>query len=226
MADKKAKATSAQPIPNKKAASSQPSSNDKQNYARLDLADAGKLAQRLTIGNAFPGGAKSLQKLPGYQQLADYMGVKQINSPKEVKKALGILGGASNSWATAQASRPGSGVSNYNSLNDYLKVLGPGATKTTPKPSPTDTTPPPPPAPTYTPTPLDPVDTTSTQTLPETLPSESTTPGSGMMAGGGTGAAGANKLGRAKSRLRQLGIYGRGTGLMGRGLQYGNALNK
>lgn len=52
-----------------------------------------------------------------------------------------------------------------------------------------------------------------------------TDPGSGMLSGGGAGAAGANKLGRAKSRLRQLGIYGRGTGLLGRGLQYGNALN-
>ena len=53
-----------------------------------------------------------------------------------------------------------------------------------------------------------------------------TDPGPGMLSGGGMGAAGANKLGRAKSRLRQLGIYGRGTGLLGRGLQYGNALNK
>jgi hypothetical protein len=50
-------------------------------------------------------------------------------------------------------------------------------------------------------------------------------PGPGMMAGGGLGALGANKLNRAKSRLRQLGIYGRGTGLLGRGLQYGNSLN-
>ena len=52
-----------------------------------------------------------------------------------------------------------------------------------------------------------------------------TLPGIGMMSGGGMGAAGANKLGRAKSRLRKLGIYGRGTGLLGRGLQYGNSLN-
>ena len=55
---------------------------------------------------------------------------------------------------------------------------------------------------------------------------EASTVGSGMLTGGGMGAAGANKLGRAKSRLRQLGIYGRGTGLLNRGLQYGNALNK
>lgn len=61
---------------------------------------------------------------------------------------------------------------------------------------------------------------------PEELPEEPKEPGPGMMAGGGLGALGANKLNRAKSRLRQLGIYGRGTGLLGRGLQYGNALNK
>jgi hypothetical protein len=49
--------------------------------------------------------------------------------------------------------------------------------------------------------------------------------GQGMMSGGGLGALGANKLGRAKSRLQRLGIKGRGTGLLGRGLQYGNSLN-
>ena len=54
---------------------------------------------------------------------------------------------------------------------------------------------------------------------------DASTVGSGMLSGGGVGAAGANRLGRAKSRLRQLGIYGRGTGLLGRGLQYGNTLN-
>ena len=62
--------------------------------------------------------------------------------------------------------------------------------------------------------------------IPEELPEEPQDPGAGMLSGGGMGAAGANKLGRAKSRLRQLGIYGRGTGLLNRGLQYGNALNK
>lgn len=61
--------------------------------------------------------------------------------------------------------------------------------------------------------------------IPEEKPEEKMDPGSGMLSGGGMGAAGASKLGRAKSRLRQLGIYGRGTGLLGRGLQYGNALN-
>ena len=52
-----------------------------------------------------------------------------------------------------------------------------------------------------------------------------TDPGPGMLSGGGMGAAGANKLGRAKSRLRQLGITGKGSGLLGRNLLYGNALN-
>ena len=61
---------------------------------------------------------------------------------------------------------------------------------------------------------------------PEEMEEASTIGGSGSMSGGGMGAAGANKLGRAKSRLRQLGIYGRGTSLLGRGLQYGNVLNK
>jgi hypothetical protein len=64
--------------------------------------------------------------------------------------------------------------------------------------------------------------------IPPELPpeeEEQLPPGPGMMAGGGLGALGANKLNRAKSRLRQLGIYGRGTSLLGRGLQYGNSLN-
>lgn len=65
-----------------------------------------------------------------------------------------------------------------------------------------------------------------TEPMPEEpLKEDAMNPGAGLMAGGGAGAAGANKLGRAKSRIRQLGIYGRGTGLLGRGLQYGNALN-
>lgn len=68
-----------------------------------------------------------------------------------------------------------------------------------------------------TPTPIDPI-------LPPEE-EEPTDPMIGMMAGGGMGAAGANKLGRARSRVRRLGIQGRGTGLLGRGLQYGNALN-
>lgn len=68
-----------------------------------------------------------------------------------------------------------------------------------------------------------------TSAEPDTTPPEetatSTDPGSGMMAGGGLGVAGAAKLGRARSRLQRLGILGRGTGLLGRGLQYGNSLN-
>jgi len=52
------------------------------------------------------------------------------------------------------------------------------------------------------------------------------TPDFGMMSGGGSGAAGATGLRRSKSRLRQLGIYGQGTRLLNRGLQYGNTLNR
>ena len=54
---------------------------------------------------------------------------------------------------------------------------------------------------------------------------EEVDPGAGMMAGGGMGAMGASKLLRARSRLQRLGILNRGTGLLGRGLQYGNTIN-
>ena len=54
---------------------------------------------------------------------------------------------------------------------------------------------------------------------------ESTDPMIGMMAGGGTGAAGANKLGRAKSRLKKLGITGNTANQMGRGNVYRNLIN-
>ncbi|AFK66475.1 hypothetical protein SYPG_00025 [Synechococcus phage S-CBP3] len=69
--------------------------------------------------------------------------------------------------------------------------------------------------------------TAGTTELPPELPpeEEEVDPGAGMMAGGGLGALGASKLLRARSRLQRLGILNRGTGLLGRGLQYGNALN-
>ena len=54
---------------------------------------------------------------------------------------------------------------------------------------------------------------------------EPTDPMIGMMAGGGTGAAGANKLGRAKSRLKKLGITGNTANQMGRGNVYRNLIN-
>jgi len=65
----------------------------------------------------------------------------------------------------------------------------------------------------------------TTELPPELPPEEEVDPGAGMMAGGGLGALGASKLLRARSRLQRLGILNRGTGLLGRGLQYGNALN-
>ena len=66
---------------------------------------------------------------------------------------------------------------------------------------------------------------TGTNVTPETVDPETTDPGAGMMAGGGMGAMGASKLLRARSRLQRLGILNRGTGLLGRGLQYGNTIN-
>lgn len=61
---------------------------------------------------------------------------------------------------------------------------------------------------------------------PEQMKDASTVEGFGALSGGGAGVGGATRLGRAKGRLRQLGIYGKGTSLLGRGLQYGNTLNK
>jgi hypothetical protein len=60
----------------------------------------------------------------------------------------------------------------------------------------------------------------------EDLKQESSITGPGGLLGGGAGATGATGLRRARGRLRQLGIQNRGTALLGRGLQYGNALNR
>ena len=82
--------------------------------------------------------------------------------------------------------------------------------------------------PTTNPTPDDTTKPDDTEiTPPEELPQEptNTAGGVGQMSGGGMGAMGASKLNRARSRLQRLGILGRGTGLLGRGLQYGNTLN-
>ena len=54
---------------------------------------------------------------------------------------------------------------------------------------------------------------------------EPTDPMIGMMAGGGMGAAGANKVGGAKSRLKKLGITGNTANQMGRGNVYRNLIN-
>lgn len=102
-------------------------------------------------------------------------------------------------------------ISNPAYLGNTLKILGATNPASEPTPS-TEAYPNPTPETAYEPI------------LPEE-PEKPEDPGVGMMSGGGLGATGANKLGRAKSRLRKLGIYGRGTGLLGRGLQYGNALN-
>ena len=106
-----------------------------------------------------------------------------------------------------------------------------------PNTTPTETPSPTEPSPTETPNPTEtPKPTETPNPTEEFLPGEDLipedeeldeplAPASGGLSGGGLGAAGATKLGRAKSRLRKLGIYGRGTGLLGRGLQYGNSLN-
>jgi hypothetical protein len=65
------------------------------------------------------------------------MGVKNINSQKEIKQALNILGGMESPLPAAKASS--AGITNYNSVNDYLKVLGggvgaPAATAAAPAP--------------------------------------------------------------------------------------------
>ena len=66
----------------------------------------------------------------------------------------------------------------------------------------------------------------STNTVsPVVTEQEPTDPMIGMMAGGGSGAAGANKLGRAKSRLKKLGITGNTANQMGRGNVYRNLIN-
>jgi hypothetical protein len=65
----------------------------------------------------------------------------------------------------------------------------------------------------------------STSQAPQADMTDAQAKGSGGLFGGGLGAAGAAKLGRARSRLQRLGILGQGTGLLGRGLQYGNSLN-
>lgn len=65
----------------------------------------------------------------------------------------------------------------------------------------------------------------TTPMTPTEMADASTVSGPGLLSGGGMGAAGASKLGRANSRLRKLGINSRGTSLLGRGLQYGSVLN-
>jgi len=65
---------------------------------------------------------------------------------------------------------------------------------------------------------------TYTPMIPEEVQADPLGPGS--LLGGGDGALGASKLGRARSRLRRLGINNQGTSLLNRSLQYGNVLNR
>jgi hypothetical protein len=65
---------------------------------------------------------------------------------------------------------------------------------------------------------------TYTPMIPEEVQADPLGPGS--LLGGGDGALGASKLGRARSRLRRLGINNQGSSLLNRSLQYGNVLNR
>lgn len=104
-------------------------------YERVSLKDIGSLqsylASQLPYGSAgvntsaqSPFGARAAD-VPGLKQLSDFMGVKKINSEKEIRNALNILGGIQSPIPAALA--PRAGVTSYNSLNDYLKILGGGA---------------------------------------------------------------------------------------------------
>lgn len=96
---------------------------------RLPISDVGTLADYLKIqgGQGTQNMSPALfradaEDIPGYRTLADYMGVKNINSRSEINRALNILGGANSDLARAQSAK--AGINNYNSLNDYLQVLG------------------------------------------------------------------------------------------------------
>lgn len=103
-------------------------------YERVSLKDIGSLQSYLTgklpnggglLGSIRPTFGANPEDVPGLRQLSDFMGVKNINSEKEIRNALNILGGIQSPMPAALA--PRAGVTNYNSLNDYLKILGGGA---------------------------------------------------------------------------------------------------
>lgn len=56
--------------------------------------------------------------------LADYMGIQKISSEAEINKALTILAGANDPLAKSLSTTQG--IQTYDSVNDYLKVLGGG----------------------------------------------------------------------------------------------------
>ena len=154
-----------------------------------------------------PGLRMARMALPGFAMAAgkDSAILQQLRNAGRQDKGSALFIGSKGSTATTLPRRLG--------LGEGYRPPGGDNNTTLPTTTETGTTAP------------ETVNTTPVETM---LPEEETKmdPGAGMLSGGGMGAAGANKLGRAKSRLRQLGIYGRGTGLLNRGLQYGNALNK
>lgn len=107
------------------------------NYDSFKLSGVSGLTDYLNSlnGKTLSGNALSIMAghagayKPVLKMLSNYMGVKNINSKSEIKQALSILGGANNSLA--QAISPRAGIKSYDSLNDYLKVLGGGVGRST-----------------------------------------------------------------------------------------------
>lgn len=155
-------------------------------------------------------GAK-VKDLKGYKQLADYMGVKNINSKREISRALSILGGFNDPYAAAVSASKG--VNYYNSLNDYLRGLGPSSSQSR-QPSAVASTTPTPSAvgsgalPSYETTPLSMGSTTGS------MPSTPTETATKFMPGGAGASVDGGALGfrRKKSSARAAGMTTKGTG--------------
>lgn len=107
--------------------------SSKSSQPKLKIKDVATLENYLK-GNTFGSSIGKGDAVPGLAELASYMGVNKINSQQEIKQALQILGGIQSPAFAAAA--PKAGITNYNSLNDYLKVLGGGATQPAAAPPP------------------------------------------------------------------------------------------
>ena len=105
-------------------------------YERVDMKGIAELEKYLDGKVKIPTW-KPYKEPKGLKQLADYMGIKNLNSEKEYKNALRIVRGANSPFAAA--SSYGAGVRSYNSLNDYLTTLGGAAPRPSAAPAPTPT---------------------------------------------------------------------------------------
>ena len=103
-------------------------------YGRVDMKGVAELEKYLSGKVQTPTWSPRYEP-EGLKQLADYMGIKNLNSEKEYKNALRIVQGANSPFAAA--SSYGAGVKNYNSLNDYLTTLGGAAPRPSANPTPT-----------------------------------------------------------------------------------------